>query len=92
MRGWQHWPQDNDYEEPDPPQLLKVTSHTAQQLHDCASCEGYIQPGQRYTRTVIVDDNGWHLYKTHDDPDTCRATRAQLAAWRRENEDIMEVF
>ena len=51
---------------PDEPVILSERTHTARKDHACTRCGGVILSGDRYTKTVLIDDDdGFAEYKEH---------------------------
>jgi hypothetical protein len=69
----------------DPPAFSRKATRTARKTHPCVSCEGTIEVGQRYTLEVRLDsEEGFQVFKWHDDSAECAAMRARVEAWQRE--------
>lgn len=70
-------------EDPTPPAFIRKDEHTARKAHGCGICEGTIWPGQRYRKSVWLDDDGMHIYKSHADRAECEAGRQEAEAYRQ---------
>ena len=70
-------------EDPTPPAFERKESHIARKRHHCEECEGWISPGQQYSKHVWMDDEGLHVLKVHADREACAAERKTVEAYRQ---------
>lgn len=63
--------------------VLSSGEHTARKAHGCAGCEGLIEPGQRYGKTVMLDEGRFEIQRVHADAGECQASRLAVEARRK---------
>ena len=73
------WPNDQGFieEDNDYPTVVVLSHkhHTARTTHTCSVCKSDIEPGQRYEKMVMLEDDEFRILKQHDDLCECEQTR-----------------
>ena len=80
---------------PDFKLLRPEKERTARRHHTCETCEGAIEPGQRYKSFVALDEGKFTVTKWHSDRDECAAAAEkakldQQAYWEGYNRSMAE--